>query len=90
MTKKQEAILRAYNYSHKTTLHECYGSWSWAKEHAYNYCKRLCEEMNGYGFKIIGYNTCMFSVGFIYYKGDKKMFHYETNATTLDFEIIEA
>ena len=85
MNKRQQSILEAYNNSNLETLHECYGSWSWAKENAYNYCKRLCADKNGYGFTIIGYNIFMFTIGFKYRKDGKEYLHYESNKTTLDF-----
>ena len=87
LSKRYEAILRAYQNSNLTCLHECYGSWSWAKEHAYNYCKGLCDRMNGYDFKIVSYNTNMFSIAFLYQSDGKTMLHYETNKTTLDFDV---
>lgn len=89
LTKKQEALLERYNDSNLTTLHECYGSWSWAKEHAYNDCVARMEALNGYGFKIISYNTSVFTIGFRYQKDGKEFFHYETDRTILDFEIGE-
>jgi len=87
MNKRQQSILDAYNNSDLRTLHECYGSWSWAKEYAYEDCKRTCANMNGYDFRIISYNTCMFSIGFRYKKDGKEYLHYETNVSVLDFEI---
>lgn len=85
MNKKQQGILDAYNNSNLETLHECYGSWSWSKERAYNYCKQLCASMNGYGFTIISYNIFMFTIGFKYRKDGKEFLHYESDRTTLDF-----
>lgn len=90
MKQYQKAILQRYEYSDNYNLWQCYERPSYYKVRAYEYCKSLCAQMNGWGFKIIGYNTSMFSIGFKYKKDDKTMFHYETNRTTLDFEIDEA
>lgn len=45
-------------------LSEVYDSYSVAKEHAYNDCKRLCDEFNGWGFQIAGHNCMTFTVQF--------------------------
>lgn len=45
-------------------LSDVYDSYSVAKERAYNYCKRLCDEFNGWGFQIVGHNCMTFSVQF--------------------------
>lgn len=51
-------------YSEGVYLSDVYGTYSVAKEHAYNYCLRLCNEFNGWGFRIVGYNCMTFSVQF--------------------------
>lgn len=45
-------------------LSDVYGSYSDAKEHAYNYCTKLCERFNGWGFQIVAHNCQDFSVQF--------------------------
>lgn len=46
------------------TLSDVYDSWSAAKERAYDYCRRLCEDLNGWDFCITGSNCMTFSVMF--------------------------
>lgn len=89
MKQYQKAILFNYENSYLYDIWQCYERPSYRKVRAYEYCKNLCAEMNGWGFTIISYNTCMFSIGFKYKKDGKTMFHYETNKTTLDFAIEE-
>ena len=45
-------------------LSDVYNSYSVAKERAYNYCKRLCDEFDGWGFQIVCHNCMEFSVQF--------------------------
>ena len=87
LNKRQQSILEAYNRSDLYYLHECYERPSWFKMRAYEDCKKTCADMNGWGFTIISYNTCMFSIGFKYVKDGFVWLHYETNRTTLDFKI---
>jgi hypothetical protein len=51
-------------YGEGVYLSDVYGSYSDAKESAYNYCKRLCKEFNGRDFRIAGHNCMTFSVQF--------------------------
>ena len=45
-------------------LSDIYGSYSVAKEHAYNYCLSLCKEFDGRDFRIVGHNCMTFTVQF--------------------------
>lgn len=45
-------------------LNDIYDSYSVAKEHAYNYCLRLCKEFDGWGFRIVAHNCQNFSIQF--------------------------
>lgn len=45
-------------------LSDVYDSYSAAKERAYDYCVRLCEEFDGWGFQIASHNCMTFSVQF--------------------------
>lgn len=47
-------------------LWEVYGSHSYAKERAFEYCKNLMYKLDGYGMKIIGHNCMTFSVAFTF------------------------
>ena len=61
-----------YAKSQNHTLRDVYGSYSYQKEKAMNYCQELMKKYNGYGLKIISFNTFQFSVGFIAYLPDEK------------------
>ena len=54
-----------YSKSTNYTLRDIYTNFSIYKENAYNYCVELMQKLNGYGLKIIGFNSMTFSVGFI-------------------------
>lgn len=53
-----------YKKSRVDCLEDVYTTYSKAKQHAYDYCLRLCAKYNGHEFRIISANTCSFSVGF--------------------------
>lgn len=54
-----------YESSRDYDLFSCYERPSHAKMQAWEYCKSLCEKHDGYGLKIIGFNTMSFSAGFV-------------------------
>ena len=60
-TKRGAALVAAYNRSSKYSLRDCYGRYSNAKAAAENDCRRWCSQENGYGFKIISYNSVRFT-----------------------------
>lgn len=45
-------------------LSDIYKNYSDAKEHAYNYCRKLCDRFNGRDFRIVCHNCQNFSVQF--------------------------
>lgn len=45
-------------------LEDVYGTCSGEKRRAYEYCRELCEEFHGEGFRIAGHNTFAFTVQF--------------------------
>ena len=47
-------------------LSDVYGTYSVAKERAYNYCRKLCDRFNGWGFQIVSHNINTFSVQFAF------------------------
>lgn len=51
-------------YGEGVYLSDVYVNYSVNKEHAYNYCLRLCKEFNGRGFRIVSHNCQNFSVQF--------------------------
>ena len=61
-TKKGENMLARANYNEGYYLHEVYSSHSQAKQNAWDYCLKKCNEENGYNFHITSHNTFGFSV----------------------------
>lgn len=59
--KAMQMIDRAMNYE-GSTLEEVYGRVSDAKKSAFYYCKKLCNDENGYNFHICSHNTFQYSV----------------------------
>lgn len=51
-------------YNSYDSLEECYAHYSDAKREAFNYCKRMCDDLNGFNFGISGYNCMSFTVMF--------------------------
>lgn len=46
------------------TIGECYGRYSVAKQHAYDYCRKLFDKYDGADFIITSYNTFSFTASF--------------------------
>lgn len=66
MTKRERTAYEDWKRSEMYELYHAYGSASTAKWNAWEYCKRLCRDMNGEGLKVISKNTFQFTVGFEY------------------------
>ena len=62
--KREMGIINSYKNYAGRTLSDCYKKASAAKERAYAYCRDKQIQYNGYDFRIISYNTFMFTVGF--------------------------
>lgn len=63
-TKRMQEIYDRYMNAKCSYLEECYITCSAQKQRAYNYCRNLYYKVGGEGFRIIGYNTFVFTVGF--------------------------
>lgn len=87
MTKKQQNIIYKHSLSNRVELSDAYKKPSYDKQYAYNQCKKLFKELDGWDFKIIGRNMHVFSIGFYYKKDNQTWFHYETDVSYLDFEV---
>ena len=78
-TKQLRNAYKDYLLSTKTSLFDCYERPSKHKWDALDYCKGLCDELNGDSLRIISYNTNVFSVGFIFVNEEgKNVFAYIT------------
>lgn len=79
---KNTQIKRAYiefNHIGPCRLSDCYNRYSEAKEAAYDYCLDLVNRYNGgWSYRIISYNTTMFTFGFIGEIDGKPAFFYIT------------
>ena len=74
MKKADRQILEAYLRSNNYTLDQVYGRCSTAKRHAYAHCIALANEYTGWALRIIGYNTFVFTAGFICRLDDGKKY----------------
>ena len=68
----------AYLNSNDCTLFDCYKNASYYKQRAYDYCLSLVQKYNGQAWCITGYNSQVFSFGFIGEIDGKAAFFYIT------------
>lgn len=47
-------------------LSDCYKNYSRAKENAYNYCRDMYTALDGYHFRITGYNCNTFTCAYLF------------------------
>lgn len=78
-TTQMKANLERLWRTSETHLGEVYNTWSNAKERAYDYCLELVRKYNGYNYRILGANSCVFSFGFIGEINGRKAFFYITH-----------
>lgn len=62
--KRVNGIIESYKNYAGRDLSDCYKKASVAKQRAYAYCRDKQRQYNGYDFRIISYNTFIFTVGF--------------------------
>lgn len=79
-SKQIKNAYESFKRSSAYSLHDVYGSYSQAKENAYNYCRNLCRQYDGTSFAIIGANTMTFSAGFIGTVDGEECFVYITKS----------
>lgn len=75
--KREREIEERFNYSHSTTLEQCYGTFSEAKRQAFENCRNLHAMLDDrllwtYSYRIISHNGFSFSYGGYYQKEDKE------------------
>lgn len=61
-----EYVSGQYRLSNMDELYKAYERASQAKWNAWENCKRLCREYDGWGLKVIGKNCHFFSAGFLF------------------------
>ena len=65
-TKRADNFRRSYNNALIIWLSEAYKNPSIYKQRAYADCIKKMIEMGGYRLRIMGYNSCLFTVGWLY------------------------
>ena len=73
-TKQAQRFIDQYQSTANCTLWDCYTTFSRAKQNAFEYCEQRAYSLNGYGRKIISYNTSFFTYAFMF-----DMINEETN-----------
>jgi len=64
--EKDKTVSQQYRWSDKDELYKAYGRCSAEKMKAWEHCKELCKEYEGWGLKILGANCYQFSAGFLF------------------------
>ena len=81
-TKKALGLIHTYNYYRKQnnglSLYEIYNNYSWRKEKAFDYCKSLLKEKNGFDACFCGHNCMVFTYAFLFKEGDTTYLCYIT------------
>lgn len=65
-TKKTKSFKAKYLYSNDFSLFHVYKNPSQSKRHAYYECRAKCVDMGGWGFKILSFNSQVFTCGWLY------------------------
>lgn len=93
MTKKNMGLLGNYENARFTDLWQVYGSFSWNKQRALDYCKEDMYRFNGYDGRICSYNCMQFTYAFKYDLTDELTgevythLRYHTKDNVYDFRI---
>ncbi len=64
--KMVHQLLEALYNTEASNLDDCYTSWSYDKQHAYDYCLSDYRENDGYRFRIISHNGWCFRCAYLY------------------------
>ena len=88
-TEKRQALSHydAYKASTATSLRDVYGTYSGAKEGAWDFCKELMYKFSGYGLRVISYSRYVFTAGFMFEEDGKQMFMYITTYKHIAVEV---
>ena len=74
MTKRERAILNRYYDSTVRDLGKCYHTFSERKRQVYKDCVHQYLEDDGQDFRIVSYNTNIFTVGYTIDNGNKLVY----------------
>lgn len=95
LTKKQQQMLNAYNYSDMHSLRDLYKSFSNAKARAEYFILEEMKKCCGYGYKVCGGNSMCFTCAYCYDSRENGninkhlVYHTAYNRYDFIFEIIE-
>ncbi|MBO7211247.1 MAG: hypothetical protein J6V44_09645 [Methanobrevibacter sp.] len=76
MNKRQKQIFERYKNSTRTSLRDCYDSFSKDKEKAFKSCMQICSEHEGTRPRIIRSNYYTFNFGFVFKNNSSLYFKY--------------
>lgn len=65
MTKRQKQIIDNYNKATATSVEQVYNTCSFYKTRAEQMILQEMASNNGWGYKILGFNTCTFSCAYL-------------------------
>lgn len=86
-TNKARNFIERYERSQEFTLRDCYINHSFEKARAEARCREKMFDMNGFGFKIMGFNSMAFTCGWLYEDKDGVLIlHVETRANTYEMD----
>lgn len=81
-TQKAQHFIRAYNHYKKlndgSSLYKIYKSWSEEKEDAFNRCRKLKSNLNGFDACLCGHNCDKFTYAFLFIEDNKTYLAYIT------------
>jgi hypothetical protein len=88
-TEKRQALSHydAYKRSTARQLRDVYGTYSQAKDKAWDDCINLLLDYGGYDLKVITANGWMFTAGFMFEDDGKTMFMYITKGKHIAVEV---
>ena len=65
-TQKAKQYINNYNYSNDIFLRDVYGSYSRAKEKAFEYCLKTLDTLGGYSQRITTFSKFVFTFAFVF------------------------
>lgn len=75
MTKKQQSILESYNRAKATELRDVYGKYSIYKSRSFEAIRSEMHESNGYGLRILSYNSQFYTCAYKTADGNQLVYH---------------
>lgn len=89
MTKRQQSIINSYNRSNMYSLNDAYKSYSVYKARAEQSILNEMQKNGGWGYRILGANSCQFSCAYLINNKDdgniKIVYHTASNRFVFDY-----